>query len=358
MHDRLAVNGPVTAMLTGWVRSRHINRLLSAFWFSELTVLFFPFEERYLRSLQKHNQRRAMCLQSANGTESSGAGEATPKSANFAALYTDYMTAGEESGNDADIIRIEKELDKTQYTRYSTTGAPAESTKAKRIDFDNDYFIYAADSHKFLVINELIGSWKKDAIVTRKVDDIFPGDVIALINTDRDILLQEVERQTDREKLAAIQEWTQLWKKLLRDYYTSTGNDFKKLVKGLRDCHCTRHESTIRSWLLDEARIGPGDDADLISIALLTGSELLHEKISTVREAISEMIGLRMKAADNINERIRQLLHLHADHTTIGARIPVKDLGTVHILKVAEIQPDWELIDTHYVNKTLQKEML
>ena len=137
------------------------------------------------------------------------------------------------------------------------------------------FFIYSTESHKFLVINELIE--KKDPkanLHRRRIDSLKTGDVIALINTDRDILADLVEKNTNK-RISSVKQWTDLWKNLLKEYFSSIGNDFKRLVADLRKHDCKKHEATIRNWLQDENRIGPDDDADLISIALLTDSKSL-----------------------------------------------------------------------------------
>jgi hypothetical protein len=64
----------------------------------------------------------------------------------------------------------------------------------------------------------------------RKIEALQTGDVIALINTDRDILVELVEKNTNTKELASVKQWTELWKNLLKEYYSSIGNDFKKIV--------------------------------------------------------------------------------------------------------------------------------
>jgi len=92
-----------------------------------------------------------------------------------------------------------------------------------------------------------------------------------------------VQKRTKPDELAAIEKWTGLWKNLLRKHYASTDYDFTKLVDDLRDYECKRHPATIRNWLQDDNLIGPDSDNDLLSIAMLTNSELLSENIKSVK---------------------------------------------------------------------------
>jgi len=180
--------------------------------------------------------------------------------------------------------------------------------------------------------------------------------VVALINSDRDILVELVERNANKHDLAIVKQWTDLWKKLLREYFIANGKNFKHLVDSLRNHGCKKHEVTIRTWLQDENRIGPDDDADLISIALMTDSKLLYDNIGKVREAIRKMTGWRMKASDFISDKIKTRIHEFAGGLIVSKKLAIEGLGSVIVLKVTEISNIWENIDVRYVNRLLQRE--
>jgi len=357
VNDNLLSNKPLRAILTGWAKSSNINRILSSFLFSELTVLFYQFENKYYNSLQRRNRKYNENIKATINNKGIRSGSETLKPKGFDDMYSSDEVVEATSASSFDILDFELRIDNAQYSRYTAKGNLIESIKAKRIDFENDLFIYSTETHKFLVINELIE--KKDAkanLYRRRIDALKTGDVIALINTDRDILVDLVEKNTNIKELASVKEWTDLWKNLLKEYYSSIGNDFKKLIDNLRKNDCKKHEVTIKAWLQDENRIGPDDDADLISIALLTNSNLLNDNINKVREAIRKMTGWRMKASDLISDKIKSQIHKFADSTVINKKIPVEGLGSVNVLKVIEVSNMWENIDVRYVNRLLQKE--
>ncbi|GEP95529.1 DrmE family protein [Chitinophaga cymbidii] len=348
-----------SALLTGWPKSSNTIRLLTSFLFSEITFLFYHFENRYFNSLQRRNQKQCNCIKATVNSNGVRLEEKTPKDNEFSLLYKNDENIMSTHEADFDILRFELELDSVQYSKYIAKGVRTESERAKRIDFENECFFYTTESHKFLVINELIEKRRKRPVFhTKRVDAIISGDVIALISAYREILARLVEQNTRPEDLDSVNKWIQLWKTLLKEYYASVGNDFKKLVEKLRTFHCTKHEATIKNWLLDESRIGPDDDSDLISIAMLTGSDLLHDNIDKVRDAVRRMTGWRMRMSDIISNKIREKLYGLADHSIIGTKIQVEELGVVNILKVAEIQSNWQLIDSRFVNKLLQKELI
>ena len=359
VNDSLLSSNPIKGILTGWAKSNNINRILSSFLFSELTVLFYQFENKYYNSLQRRNRQYSENIKATINSKGIRFEGKSEKQKGFSDLYLGDEVVGTTSESSFDILDFEFKLDNAQYSKYIAKGNMIDSIKAKRIVFESDFFIYTTESHKFLVINELIEKHGAKAnLHRRKVEGLQTGDVIALINTDRDILIELVEKNTNTKELASVKQWTELWKNLLKEYYASIENDFKKLVEDLRKNDCKKHEVTIRTWLQDESRIGPDDNADLISIALLANSNLLIDNIKTVREAIRKMTGLRMKASDFITDKIKAQIHEFADSSIINKKILVDELGSVIVLKVIEVSNVWENIDVKYVNRLLQKEII
>lgn len=358
VNNSLLDSEPTKAILTGWAKTHNVNRLLTSFLFSELTVLFYQFESRYFNSLQNRNRKFSGNVKSTINKKGIRSEKEMETVNGFADLYKSESIV--ETNSNFDIAEFELKLENAQFSKYFAKGNLIESVKAKRVDFEDGFFTYSSESHKFLVINELIESAKgqKGNISKVKLDSLKPGDIIALINTDRDILVELVEKKTDPKDLESVVKWINLWKDLLKDYFKSTGCDFKKLVDDLRKNDCKKHETTIKAWLQDETRIGPDDNADLISIALLTNSNLLNDNIPTVRESISKMTGWRIKASDFIVDKIKTQIYEFTDSSIINKRISIEGLGSFMVLKVIEVSNVWGKIDIRFVNKLLQKEII
>jgi len=357
--DNLLSNRPIKAILTGWPKSNNINRILSSFLFSKLTVLFYQFENKYYNSLQRRNRKYTENIRSTINSKGIRSEAGSKKSKGFDDLYSGDEIGETTPESSFDIVEFELKLDNTRYSRYAAKGDIAESCKAKRIEFENNTFIYATESHKFIVINELIDSAKQNpSIHIKKIETLQTGDVIAFINTDRDVLVELVQRNTKPDELAAVKKWTDLWKNLLREYYTSIGNNFKRLVEDLRKYECKRHEVTIRTWLQDDDLIGPESNDDLLSIAMLASSELLYNNVLKVREAINQMTSLRFQAATIVRDKIRNKLLELAQTSIINSSIEIQDLGRVEILKICELKKESEDIDKKYVHRLIQKDVI
>jgi hypothetical protein len=359
VNDSILTSGHLKGLLIGWPKSNNINRILASFLFSELTLLFYQFENGYFNSLQIRNRKFNENIRPTINSNGIRATNGSNSSWGFDAFYSNNETIVSPAVNSIDILDFELKLELAQFAKYTAKGNLIESIKAKRVEFENASFMYSTESHKFLIINELIEkSTKKPSLHKKRIDGLKVGDVVALINTDRDILADLVEKNTNTKELKAVKQWTELWKNLLKDYYSSIGCDFKKLVAELRKYDCKKHEVTIRTWLQDENRIGPDDDADLISIALLTDSNHLNENIKTVRESIKKMTGWRMKASDFITDKIKSKIYEFADSSIINIKIPVEGLGNIVVLKVCEVSYTWDHVDVRYANKLLQKEII
>jgi hypothetical protein len=355
--DELISGKKINAILTGWPKSVNFNYIISTFYFNELVALFYKYEYKYLNSLQRKNHKQISYVKPS--INEIGNKIDIESKAEYEKLYQFGEINESTIDFNFDIDEFEIRLDNIQYSKYSAKGNLAESCKAKRIDFENDFFVYSMESHKFLIINDLIEKQKENAnLYRRKVEALKSGHVIAFINTDRDILVELVENNTNKKELASVKQWTELWKNLLKEHYISIGSDFNKFVNDLRKYDCKKHEVTIKAWLQDESRIGPDDNSDLISIALLTNSNLLNDNIDIVREAIRKMKGWRMQASDFISDKIKSHIHEFADNSIINKTILVEGLGSVFVLKIVEVSNTWDNIDVRYVNRLLQKEII
>jgi hypothetical protein len=328
------------ALVTGWLKIKPMERLLSCFLFTEIDFLFYTFENNYYTALARRIRFNEQTVQ-------------LPKRPG---IISDKEVIAEPAGTD--IFELELQEDAFRFARYTTTGDREETLPAMRLMLDSGYFIYGSDSHKFLVLTT--NNTGKILLHYKKTDQLKRSELIAIVNTDTDILIQLVEKSTSTAELKEVKYWAGLWKELLKAWYQDNGSDFRLLIRELRANDCIRHEGTIRSWLFDETRIGPDDNSDLISIALLTGSELLLDKIPYVRKCISLMTGWRMKAADKLRQQLLDRLTLQYNQT--GAisenKTLISGLGSVQVLRVVETTDIFEEVDLRYVNKLLQTDAI
>lgn len=360
VNDNLQTDKPLKAILTGWPRANNFNRLLVSFLFDEITALLYSFENIYYNSIQKRNSQhfeKLNILTNAQGFPHSETGDIRYA---FEDLFLSDQLIQQPEEREVDIYDFELKIENSQYSKYILKGNASESVKAQRVDFGNNTFVYATESHKFLVINDLLYSMNTNPVIHhRKIENLRIGDIIALINTDRDILVDMVRNSANSVDYGKVNKWIEMWKELLEKKYASLDYDFRALVNTMRSYGCNRHEATIRTWLNDENMIGPEDDSDLKVIAYMSNSELLQQNIHEARNAINIMTSWRMRAADMIRDRIKnKLLEIANTTDIINSSIEIQDLGRVEFLKVIEIKNKSEDIDRRVIHRLISKEVI
>lgn len=358
LNDTLLGEKPAKVIVLSWLKYNNVNSLINANLFTNLTFLFYRFENKYYASLKRFNDENIRKIKQTVFIKNINQ-DINNEENNFSEQYDDNQPFGSSEETQFSIIDFELSLDNIQYSKYYSRGDITESVKSKRINFEKDLFIYASEAHKFLVINDLFDNTLVEAKIYRsKVEMLDRGNIIAFIITDRDILVELVEKNTNPGEYREVKKWTDLWKDELRFHYYNLHKDFNMLVKEMRIYGCRKQEVTIRTWLQDDNRIGPDDDADLASIARLTNSSVLLNNISKVRSSITKMKGWRHKASDFISERIKSQIFSIANPSLVNSKIDIEGLGSVIILKVKEISKTWQEIDVRYTNRLLKRDII
>ena len=168
VNDKLISDRPVKAILTGWPKSSNFNRIVSAFLFSEITVLFYGFECKYYNSLQTRNRRYSENIKTTINKDGIRLGPENSSVDGFQELYLTEEVVGIASDINCDVVDYESKIDITQYSKYLAPNNLTGSCKAKRVDFENNTFTFATESHKFLEISELLYSVKEHGTIHRK----------------------------------------------------------------------------------------------------------------------------------------------------------------------------------------------
>ncbi|KAF0237523.1 MAG: hypothetical protein FD181_1761 [Prolixibacteraceae bacterium] len=348
---------PVKAILTGWAKTNNVNRLLSSFLFTELTVLFYQFECKYLNSLQNRNKKLSGNVKSTINKKGIRSEKETKNESGYADLFKSESTSDTEPN--FDIVEFELKLDNAQFSKYIVRGSIAESVKAKRVEFKNDKFIYLTDTHSLLVLENFYQSTSNSLYIHKsRIENLHYGDVIAFLKTERELLSKIVGRQTTPAALAETNRWIELWKTVLKNHYKFLHNNFNKLANDLKEQGCDRDPVTIRSWLFDDLRIGPRKDDDLIAIAIMTNGTELMDNINQVRAAIKQMTSWRMKASDFVVEQLKAKIKSTHSDIQVNNVIDFEDLGEVEILEITEINNSHDNIDIRNVNRLLEKAKL
>lgn len=354
LNKDLRLKKPAKALVIGWIKSNNVNRLLTSFLFSELTFLFYQFENNYFNSLQNKNKEFSNNAKSTINKDGLRIVATAENQNSFTEFYR--IDAINSLYQKIDIAEFELKLDYAQFAKFIVKDNLSNSVKAKRVEFKNEKFIYLTDTHGLLVLGNFYSSSKKMLYIHKsRIENLHPGDVIIFLKTEREVLNKIVRNQTTHAALTETNKWIEYWKKLLKDHYLKLDSDFGKLAKELKEHGCDRDPVTIRSWLFDDLRIGPRKDDDLIAIAIMTNSVELSDNISKVRGAIRQMTSWRMKASDFVIEQLKSKIKNTHSMVQVNTVIDFEDLGEVEILEITEINNSYDNIDVRNVNRLLEK---
>lgn len=147
-----------------------------------------------------------------------------------------------------------------------------------------------------------------ETVADADLDDFRVGDnmVFTKQSENKDIVdLLLVQLLTGQFKNTDYPEFYRLticWKKALRDYMQSYDLSYQQLAERLTNFGCTKHQVTVRSWLVEESHIvGPRDAGDYEAIVKLTHMAESPEK---VKDACEKIRSLRMKILDLLGKAI------------------------------------------------------
>lgn len=358
LHNELSLIKFGKTILTGWPKSNYFNKIHFSYLFSDLTILYYNFENIYHNSLQARNLKLSSNIDNTLNENGTSLDDDQIHNIGYSNLFKVDETFKSSPQSCFDIVDFELKIENAQYSKYKADENIFENIKAKRVLFENETFLFASETHRFLLINDLFLDGDHTSEIQKKsVNELKVRDIIAFINTQRNILVELVNKNTRSDDYNSVNRWITLWKELLWQKYAEYGYNFQRLVRALRRYGCNRRDATIRSWLNDEDKIGPEDDSDLKAIARMTESEELLNNIDKMRKAIRRMTGWRMKAADFVRQRIKmKILEMH-NQLDINSKLEIEGLGQIQILKIVNVAEDWFTIDKKYANRLLSSEI-
>jgi hypothetical protein len=126
----------------------------------------------------------------------------------------------------------------------------------------------------------------------------------------------------------------------------SLGSSHFEISARLREAGVSKHAATIRSWVLDADKIGPGSRADVDAIARAAGAPLPW--VSEVWEAITDIRGAHIAAGQKLSQFLLSELpkklrmvgeaETHVDLTFVQAWIvAIEEIGEVETRSYTEV---------------------
>lgn len=326
------------ATIIGWMGRTSMTRLLHPPIADPLTLLLYPIELRWHRSLvgsleRSRQRRRPPMSRQAIFPKISWK---PPRKPRPAVRQAEPLPARDlETLDWCEVFSRRTAAFRSAATRVD----PGPTGEACLVLFTDERFAFLSPHRKLAVVTALLD--RTDTIAEPEVEEktvteLQSGDVLLLpTSADRDVIRNAADRQLaegDRDQAT-------LWQKALRQHATEQGLTIEQLRDQLATTGCRRHAQTIGQWLRSDDFIAPQNAyrGDLEAIAEVTGSPDLEANLEKCKAAIAKVRNAHFTARRRLADAV--LRQLGAEAVALGRlpRIPIEgDLALVRVELVDE----------------------
>ncbi|HWM93831.1 MAG TPA: DrmE family protein [Thermoanaerobaculia bacterium] len=220
--------------------------------------------------------------------------------------------------------------------------------------FTDERFAFLSPHRRLAVVTALLertSSTAEPEVEERTVAELRPGDVLLLpTSADRDVIRSAADRQlAEGDRDQATQ-----WQKVLRQYVSEQGLTVEQLRDQLAATGCRRHAQTIGQWLRSEDLIAPQNAyrGDLEAIAAVTGFPDFKANLERCKAAIAKVRNAHFTARRRLAELI--LKRLGAEEAALGGLPKVRIEGDLALVRVELVDEKITQIPRSVANRLLE----
>ena len=333
-----------TLVVAAWLRSEGMLRLISRYPAPDIRLVACAFESRWLRQAvgrrdarrrrwRLDDDRKAAILGTLGWTVARDRSRDSNPEPDGAAPPSPGVDGAE---SDHQLDRLERLARPRRKGTVLTSAPEQERRPARYVGFVGRTYAYLSSGHSLPVVTDVIrgASSAGGRVPMRTVDHLRAGDYVLFRDQgDHDVIGLFAEVALGRERYRERRTLAELWKSALR----SIGNTHLEVIQRLRNAGVLKHPATIRGWLLDPDKIGPGSRADLDIIARVSGDTALLNRIDDVWEAIGEVRGAHIAAGSKLSDFLLQELPRNVHGVSEEETRVDLTLGRVWVVQVEEI---------------------
>lgn len=351
---------PDYIIICGWLGKDRMSELIHSYIVPNIIMLMYPFELEYFRSANIFwEKRNEVSIHAIDFSDIFGLSEKE-----LGVIEHDIEASTKTPiKEEFDIADFELKLRNYRYQNYTL---PTEDSGgvvlAKLTVFASKKFSFLTESHKLPVVTDVIREEDFNGEIPRKnITQLHAGDYILFQESNRDIIREIADKGLAKNGQSEMRKVASLWKDALLESYMKMSNDINAIIELLRRAGCRRHPQTIRNWIFDD-QIGPRTLTDLSSIAKALPSSKLAQRITEVKAAISIVRGAHLQASTYIrNKLLSTLPEIISAGKTSGITsgvvlLNLDEFGQVAILRIEEIEKEWQEIPINNVNRLLAEE--
>ena len=258
-------------------------------------------------------------------------------------------------GRDPSIFRVEERTNRRRKAGIAETNVLVESREAHSVEFYGNCYAYMTEWAELPRLNDLLDLDTSNikSIEHVRVTALTPGDFVLFRGSgDKEItrlIAEDILGIGEYERLRALAEQ---WKSSLSCLGNTVANIHQALsLKGLR-----RTSTTIRGWLENSDRIGPGDLNDVMLIAEATQDKKLLSNSEDVKHAISSIRSSHITAGRQLTSLILSELGRKLDELNEQPLLLDLEFGEAWVVCVQQIEPDCQGYPINKVNRLMWSE--
>ena len=349
LNSFLAGDTAERVILTGWPRSRYLDKLLNSYEAAEITVLAYGFESLWFRSSIRRRERSISRWQSSGSLlqKITGLIAATENEISFEMKPDPIELASEE------IEKFEATFPIVRKGRFFHGAEPQALRSAKYVGFVGQSYCYLTQTHEVPKVTAILRATPSSSggIRSVTVSDLVCGDRVLFrmsSDSDKDMIRLLAETLSPPGQYERTRDAASSWKHLLN----KVGSDVPEIVEALRSYGLHRNQQTVRNWINNPNLIGPAAKSDLASIVRAAGDSEYAGRIDDVWGAIEKTRGDHMTAGFKLSQLlIREIQKQMPDLSTAEAIVELTTeqlpFGRVAIVEIEDISDVFE--DRSYV---------
>jgi hypothetical protein len=319
-------------LVLSWPRSSRFDELVHRYITSDLRLVAYEFEGKWLSQYRRSYKRSAVSrmplkrklqlMGADGGCETSDADTADGLSESTEGVSFD--------------ISEERFLSRRKGARSVETGVPEQVVDAFYVDFVGPTFAFLTEGHELAVLNQYIsGEGTGTKVPMRSIDALKVGDYVLFRDSgDSDIIRFLAEDEVGKELYVVLRERATRWRKALG----TLGKDPRLVWERLRAVGFSRHLLTVKAWMYDESRICPKYVEDVRMIAEASKDNELLASLAKLEDAKDELMSLHISAGFRLTQLLMK--ELPGKLGALGRGETELDLGVgkVWIVRIQEIE--------------------
>lgn len=358
-------------VICGWLNSQRMQHLLSSAVSPNITVLLYPFEERWYTAAEGHwlrmsdnfadNRMRAELL----GLDV----EDIPLSLDT--QKDEQIGAGSLAGSELSIPDLELTIRFRQLGRLIEGAYHGEELVSTCLAlFSGGYYAYLTPTHKVPVATDLIkgDADQENELPFRTPAELLPNDYLIFREGMSSDLIRDTADLALNRGHFDVRRTAGLWREALQEFRKSISEansdsrdpvGTRRTIAALRRGGLRRTTQTLRSWLNNEDNtIAPLYDDDIRLIAKITGYPKLCRLVEEVIEHGSIVRSAHRQAASHLARHLylalrERISNVNADDITF---FDVEDVGQAVVVQLIAIDDSFASVPNSVANRLLTEE--